>query len=93
MFKKEISKIMSESDLMVYQQDQVVDLFNYCFYKYLIDGKEDITFDTTELNNLWFYVKVKLLSQNLWDERCRKLLSKLLNKYAKKYENPKYRII
>ena len=91
MFRKDIQNVIRDSDIPVFRQDQVVALFNDCFYKYLIQGK-DTTFTTTELNDFWFYLKVELLTKNIQDERCRKLLSQLLNKYAKKYENSKYRI-
>lgn len=90
---KEIEEIIRDSEIPIGSKPEVVELFTKCWWVYWVKNK-DIKFVTPELKDMWFYLKIYLLSQ-IADQGSLKAIDKLkheLNVNAKKFENRTYTI-
>lgn len=90
---EEIKRIVEGSNLFKHEQEYVIPLFILVWNRYWNEGK-DTTFETLELRDFWFYLKIYLLSKlaSFTNLKANEKLRIELNRNAKKYENPKYRL-
>lgn len=67
-----IERILDKSDLPVYLKDLVAELFERCWYRYYLEGR-DTHFDVVELRDFWFYTRILLLIKMDTREAAEKL--------------------
>lgn len=87
-----ITKIVVDSDIPSGRRVDVIDLFKLSWQIYYEQGK-DVYFETPELRDMWFYIKVYLLSKLVSYTNLKAIdkMSHELNVNAKKFENHLYR--
>lgn len=92
MVREEIKRIVDGSDIPYSIREGVVNLFEHCFIEYY-QKKKDIHFDTVELRDLWFYLKIMLLGKLApHEDRAYSLLNRELKMNAQKFLNNKYMV-
>lgn len=91
--REEIEKALEETDLNKWDKDMLIDFFDKVWIRFYEEG-QDTTFDTIELRDFWFYLKVICLSKLVdWNNlKAIGILKGELDRNAKKYENRQYRV-
>ena len=97
MIKQIIENCIWNSSIPEYERydrankQEVVDLLSVCWKLYYED-EDEMKFNTVELRDLWFWVKMRILEEltKRGDSKSARLMSRELNANSRKMQNREY---